>query len=62
MKGEKSISMQKCHEQRQRGMKQFSVNSRELQAVCCCWSIKCEEERSPEQDVEMVWIVSSNMR
>lgn len=49
MKGEKNISTQKCHEQRQRGMKQLGVNSRELQAVCCCWSIKCEKERRPEQ-------------
>ena len=45
MESEKSISMQKCREQRQRGMKQLGVNSRELQAVCCCWSIKCEKER-----------------
>lgn len=49
MEGEKSISMQKCHEQRQRGMKHYGVNNRVLQVVCCCWSIKCEEETSLEQ-------------
>lgn len=43
MQGEKSISMQKCQEQRQGGMKQLGVNTWEPQAVCCRWSIKSEE-------------------